>query len=493
MNFKEYIYANPGIQHNVKAVIRAKMLRTKGELNEKEKEELDKKIKANMDLIKQYVENSYDEIDFDLFEKNIDLFGENLSNNYDATKSFKDNYNNALKVFDESQKDINENEQDSDENVNENEQDGDEKDEDVNENEQDNENEENDNKRKVKYSIKSDTYEILDEAVITNLPVDFYKKSETEKKTIYGENYDFIFKDIDNKKIKYHDQRLLFFLYQKFGKETARKYLEELSKGNKACKEELPYEMIYDMKDIKKSNNLTKEQKQYLLKVAKNNKRVATIQYGKSKLVKRILAAGAAVLAAGGIVMGVFQKKEEQKLIKEQTPVSDGDLNDKSDDKNKGNEDATKFSDKYKVTEQQIEQNVDNMIKNTDKDKKQQAMKNLKLGDVIELGEGINYSEDSLGGGEKGETGVTPWRPAGNYEINGISIIDSKNQIVTYAIDKQGVNVQEYIKKNLPENGRVAFHLNYLKDGERKPTGWADGNEIYEFFNEQSIELENER
>lgn len=72
MNLSKYLLLNPGIQHNVKAIIRMKRLKAKieKEINnssaeyrlKKQIKFLDEKIKVNFDLIKKYTENSYSDV-----------------------------------------------------------------------------------------------------------------------------------------------------------------------------------------------------------------------------------------------------------------------------------------------------------------------------------------------------------------------------------------------------------------------------------------------
>lgn len=171
-------------------------------------------------------------------------------------------------------------------------------------------------------------------------------------------------------------------------------------------------------------------------------------------------------------------------------PNSNSEINNASDNKNK----ILNFTDRYKLTEEQKEQYTESKQESeTEKENLKEKIEQLKLGDVLSLKEGFNYAESSLGQGKKGKIGNIPWRPAGEYEINGVSIIDSNNKIVTYAFDKEGLNIKEYIENNLPENGKIAFHVNYLKDGKKKPTGWIVGDEIYEALKEQNAEIVNER
>lgn len=498
MNPSKYLLLNPGIQHNVKAIIRMKMLKAKieKEINnssadyrlKKQIKFLDEKIKVNFDLIKKYTENSYSDVQFETMQEDIDELYECLEDKYDTNKSFKENYYKALEKIEESE--LEQNKKDN-ENINEtidksnvntikN----------TNGNNMDEEYIYEEDKNSIKYSIKNNTYEIIDEAVISSLPMNLYYMNEEEKKALYGEDYEDIFKDIDEEKIKYQDSRLLFFLWQKMGKNVAREYLEEFSKGKKANKNNMSYNMLYDMKKIKEDTTLSKDEKKYLMKMVKENKRVATIKYDRNRIWKRVIAAGTAIVLAMGATAKLVSREKIGQLDKGTNSNSNNEINNASDNKNK----ILNFTDRYKLTEEQKEQYTESKQESeTEKENLKEKIEQLKLGDVLSLKEGFNYAENSLGQGQKGEIGNIPWRPAGEYEINGVSIIDSNNKIVTYAFDKEGLNIKEYIENNLPENGKIAFHVNYLKDEKKNPTGWIVGDEIYEALREQNAEIVNER
>lgn len=213
MNLSKYLLLNPGIQHNVKAIIRMKMLKAKieKEINnssaeyclKKQIKFLDEKIKVNFDLIKKYTENSYSDVRQETIQEDIDELHECLEDNYDTNKSFKENYYKALEKIEESE--LEQNKKDN-ENINEtidksnvntikN----------TNGNNMDEEYIYEEDKNSIKYSIKNNTYEIIDEAVISLLPMNLYYMNEEEKKALYGEDYEDIFKDIDEEKIKYQD------------------------------------------------------------------------------------------------------------------------------------------------------------------------------------------------------------------------------------------------------------------------------------------------
>ncbi len=115
--------------------------------------------------------------------------------------------------------------------------------------------------------------------------------------------------------------------------------------------------------------------------------------------------------------------------------------------------------------------------------KLENSIYNFKLGDTVELGEGIKYSESSDGKGRQGEIGSIPWRPVGEYIIDGIAVLNDKNEIINYVYNEPGVSVKDFLEENSSINTHNAYHISTIpKKGEKKgaQTGWAQENEIRE-------------
>ena len=500
MNIKEYVLRNPAIEHYIRAIVRLNMLKKRIENgtyklrsldSKKEIEGIDEKINANLELLKKYVANSYENVEYNELLEGINKLGNSISEKYDGTKSFKENFYNQLENMENDiETDIDKESKDSllTDDKDDKEKDDSEKDDE----EKDDEGMEIDetintvDKLTINYSLKDDAFtcDAPDcETEIKKVPFKLYENNVEDQKRIYGDDYNFIFGEFDEKQLKYMDSRLVFLLWQKMGKEEAKNYLSEFVKGKDADKSKLNYEMVYDVNDIKNETELSKEEKKHLLKVIKHNQYVSenykNKERNKLRIFSRIGAGFLALLAGIGIGAGIRNLKQETLKSGNERRISSSDLGDNENPENPDNPDKDDFSNRYKVDNQDLEIITDGG-NGTKEDKiYEEAMKQFKIGNSLELGEGINYSEDSMGRGAKGETGVTPWRPAGTYEVNGISILNSNNEIVTYAIDKTGLSVQDYIKANMPEGGRVAFHIMQLKDGQKRATGWVESEAIY--------------
>ena len=293
MNLKDFLFFNSEIEHNVRAIVRLQMIKEKmgKQLNKSDSilvENIDKKLKINRDLIQQYLNRSYITVDYEDIESYILKIVQKLLDEYDATKSYKENYSKVLlelenvSLKDENMvdKEIEDNEIKNDE-------------EDI---EDDFDNKKND-KTKIEYTVENDKYNIEEDGIFTGIPIKIYGYDSNKLKQIYCDDYDDIFKEVDKEKIKNHDPRLLFFLWQKIGKKASNEYLKEFSKGKDADKSKLSYEMIYNMKKIKNNKVLSKKEKKMLLKIARKNKNVAIVEQDKKKNFKRLLA---------GVVSGLF-------------------------------------------------------------------------------------------------------------------------------------------------------------------------------------------
>lgn len=508
MNLNEYLNSNPEIQHNVKAIIRLQLQKDKINQNtnyngkEQEIKKIDDKIKINMDLLKQFVKTSYEEVSVDEIQTEMIKLKDKSGNDYDKTQSYKYNYNKALNELEFNMEDKkielddeiynDDNTQDLDDTSDEIE--------DIEDFEIDNEeNEEvNPDITNIKYDSKSDMYFIDTpdgNSEVKNISMNLYEMKESRLRKLYGEDYDDIFNKISENNIKKYDARLLFLLWEKMGKEEAINYLDEFSKGKNADKSKLNYTMKYDIGNVKKNKDLSKKEKKQLLKITKRNKYVAKTGKVKEKKSKKILArAGLVALGLTSLIGATASIREDTKkeaLINKNISNTIEPKTDNNNNKFVENKDnvttSTNFKDKYKVPSTNIEKtdNAINNYVNTKNKEHDEAMKQFKLGSILELGEGINYTEDSMGCGEKGEIGVTPWRPAGQYEVNGISILNEKNEIVTYEINKTDISVQDYIKSNMPKGGKVSFHIMQLKNGEKRPTGWVESEVIYKALDEK--------
>ena len=307
------------------------------------------------------------------------------------------------------------------------------------------------------------------------------KKSEIEK-YFYDRDYKEIMERLDNKRVrKSYDPNLLKILYNNMGKDVAVKYLQELSKGRKANKENLPYDITYDIKSLKRNQSLkTKRQLRDMLKIVRRNKYVANIIDRDRKRLKYgivgLLAAGVGVISN---VQGITNSNgnNPQELLGTTKEYTDSITPEKNEEQIQ-DEEKTKFAESIKVDSADnidlAQKQIDDLLN---------KLEEFNLGNKVNLEEGVNYTEDSLGGGNSGTVGKIQWRPAGDYIVNGVSIINpSTNEIVTYSFgnDENGnkdpnFSLNKYLRENVKKGMEVKFHID--KDG-TKPTGWIDSSKI---------------
>lgn len=307
------------------------------------------------------------------------------------------------------------------------------------------------------------------------------KKSEIEK-YFYDRDYKEIMERLDNKRVrKSYDPNLLKILYNNMGKDVAVKYLQELSKGRKANKENLPYDITYDIKSLKRNQSLkTKRQLRDMLKIVRRNKYVANIIDRDRKRLKYgivgLLAAGVGVISN---VQGITNSNgnNPQELLGTTKEYTDSITPEKNEEQIQ-DEEKTKFAESIKVDSADnidlAQKQIDDLLN---------KLEEFNLGNKVNLEEGVNYTEDSLGGGNSGTVGKIQWRPAGDYIVNGVSIINpSTNEIVTYSFgnDENGnkdpnFSLNKYLRENVKKGMKVKFHID--KDG-TKPTGWIDSSKI---------------
>ena len=360
---------------------------------------------------------------------------------------------------------------------------------------------------KLRILVNDKGYCIQDAIEAKDINCNFFEKKKREKleKEFYGEDYQEIMNSLSNKKAKKsYDPNLLKILYNKLGKSAALKYLQELSKGKDADKDILPYEITYDIKSIKKNKLLnTRKKLKSMIKIARKNRYVANvIDINRKRALKSgitaLLAAGMATLTSGQAIINNTNDKTDNYKEPNNT-LSDSILTEENEtqtEKETQEESKKEFVDSIKIDKNN---NVDIAQKRIDETLNK--LKKFELGDKVNLEEGVNYTEDSLGGGNSGTTGKIQWRPAGDYVVNGVSIIDpSTNEIITYSFgnDQNGnkdsnFNLNEYLKENVKKGMEIKFHID--KDG-TKPTGWIDSSNIIKSLereenqNEQTVNLD---
>lgn len=319
------------------------------------------------------------------------------------------------------------------------------------------------------------------------------------------------------------DKNLVSFINEVFGKEKAREYVKQWERGLFASKNQLAYTINYDFSkvnnDIDEQKNIEESQKR-LHKVLKRSKKLISIRdfklnkfnklpkgtNGKKRFLKRTVSLFfAQLLGISGAAGLLNEGSEKNENINNRNFLISDNLEYNSEDNYKIKEDKIQFIEKntdnkkydlgvlekYKLSIEQIEKNVDkndSEVKENTINKKEVDDFDIKMGSVLKLENGIKYSADSRDIQRDYKIGSLEWRPSGNYEINGVSILNKDNQIVDFSIDDDELDIKDFIEKNLENGGRISYHINYIKDGEKHPTGWVDADEIYAMLERQRKE-----
>ena len=235
-----------------------------------------------------------------------------------------------------------------------------------------------------------------------------------------------------------------------------------------------------------------------MIKIARKNKHLAKVidRRGKAARIGAVALLASAVTGLASASITNRDSKESDKSINSQksytdtvapaTNTTDGKTTKTTakDQNNNGiqiNPNAQKEQNDSFQDSLKVETNTDLAQKKIDE--LLEKLEEFNLGDQVELDEGVNYTEDSLGRGNTGTVGKVQWRPSGNYIVNGISIVNPQtNEIVTYSFgnDENGnkdpeFNLNKYLEENVKKGMEVKFHID--KDG-TKPTGWIDSSNI---------------
>lgn len=287
------------------------------------------------------------------------------------------------------------------------------------------------------------------------------------------------------------DFKLLSVICNVLGENAAKRYINELEKGIFGNKRKLGYSVVYDFKvedntqfSDKRKNNLYNSLKKQLKKSKKLIK-IANLDKKNKNGLKRTIAGFSAgifgFLGTIGFVNATSKDNniEDLKLLNAALNYSD---NDKGISDNNNEMKKEVFLSSIVVNNYKESNKMDVNYIHEESDTKLQEY--LNLGQVIDVKSGLKYYENSRNIGNNGIVSETSYRKPGQYEVNGVSVLNEQNEIVDYIMmediedNEQKYDIQEFIESKLPKGGRVSYHLNYIDNNEKKPTGWVNAEEI---------------
>ena len=330
-----------------------------------------------------------------------------------------------------------------------------------------------------------------------------------------------VFEGFDRNKIKHYDAKLIAILFARFGKEdpakgieACRKYLTELEKGANADKTKLPYKMKYDVASIKETedangNKLNLFERLAFMRMARKNEHVAEVTPERKKINWKAIGAGLLAIGATALVaVGLSKGEEKEKLPPAREVIDMGDnettTTSAKTTATQARTTTTPTQTKTTTTTWKEQLQVQTTTTEPSKDKTTETeiadlIEDFKLGSVVELGDGVNYTENSLGSGDKGAIGDIQWRPAGKYMIDGVSFVkDGQIKDFKYDVDPD-FDLLSYIKDNTKNGEEVKFHINQGTDYTRdekgnyegsKKTGWIDSEVVLKHIKQKQQEKE---
>ncbi len=538
MNFKKFIKENPGFEQYIRGIIR-NTLELNNISNQSQKKEKEAKIDKNKKILIRSL--LLDEEEIKELNSEIERIVTELSENYDPTKSFKENYTktiNSDKKVEKTQdskdakqgnnpdenaekaedSDKTEQEKNPDKNEETTEQ-GSKKDEEEKttdetsgKTEQGSEKSNKDkNENNGKPTIR---YVAVNRCSVgyrtTNLPGQLYNPESLYKPQWYddyikgtysksrkgkeaflrrnlGENFKKVFNNEDKKLLKAIskcDLDLLSILVDS-DVEYAKDYITQLAAGRKGSPDKLPFSLEYDFSQAKKSSKEIKRME----KIAKKSKYIAKYTRRKPSIWRKILGfGGAAVLAmgAGGALVADRNSNDQQQKPQQIPEYTDTAVPGRASTTGK---ETTTTTPRDTTTSSGVVTTQDPVlpIKTGDStqyivfDGTQNSAKRLVLGSRVTMPAGVTYTEDSLENGQSGKIGELSFRPAGDYVLDRVALW--YNGELKANLGTEGTDINEAVEKLANELGVEPSEIiqkAHISLGENHvgPTGWIKADEF---------------
>lgn len=368
--------------------------------------------------------------------------------------------------------------------------------------------------KEIVYSAKDDEYivKVDGDVLVSKKREDINSLGRTLERDIFSKSLS-SYQDIDKK--------LVCFIYEVFGKKAVTKYIRQWEKGFWGDKKQLPFTIRYDFSilgsEMEKEKNVIMN-KNRLDKIIKRNKKLSVVdektaglngrnRKGSIKKKDNFFKRTVAVIKE---ILGINDNSREMlgngrrnnvKMISEKSNIYE--LNEfKRDEANSERAYVTKIETisrrsfnntgsrneinnelirtwLEKGREQRNQEIAATAIENVAEAQQKQG---LCIGNIIKINEPIAYSADSRDKEKNFRIGTFEWRPFGEYEINGVSVINKDNQIINYSMNNKELDVKEFVKSNMQDGGRVNYHISYVMGRDKQPTGWVADTDIYKLM-----------
>lgn len=532
MDIKIFIKKNPGFEQYIRGIIR-NTLELNNISNQSQKKEKEAKIDKNKKILIRSLLLNEEEIKE--LNSEIERIVTELSENYDPTKSFKENYTKTIN----SDKKVEKTQDSKDAKQGKNPDENAEKTEDSDKTEQEKNPDKNEGTTEQE-SKKDEEEKTTDETSgkteqgseksnkdkngnngkptiryvavngysvgyrTTNLPGQLYNpeslyrpqckgtysKSRKGKEAFLrrnlGENFKKVFNNEDKKLLKAIskcDLNLLSILVAS-DVEYAKDYITQLAAGRKGSPDKLPFSLEYDFSQAKKSSKEIKRME----KIAKKSKYIAKYTRRKPSIWRKILGfGGAAVLAmgAGGALVADRNSNDQQQKPQQipeytDTAVPGGASTTGKETTTTTPRDTTTSSGVVTTQDPVLPIKTGDSTQYIVFDEAQNSAKKLVLGSKVTMPDGLVYTEDSLENGDSGEIG-SPFRPAGDYVLDRVALW--YNGELKANLEIKGTDIDEAVEKLAEKLGvepSKIIQKAHISQGENHfgPTGWIKADEF---------------
>jgi len=305
------------------------------------------------------------------------------------------------------------------------------------------------------------------------------------------------------------DPNLVEIIYNEKGDKAVYTYIEQLNKGKKADKSLLPYNMRYNLTSVWKNKKLSFSQKVNIMRMVRKNKHIADVDF-KARVGKKLAAVFAAVglLFSAGPKLGIGNF-ENEKNDRDNSMVDVIEDTEKQDDINIDETTKTlESNDSYRLSKEEknkvlseTKKLIEKYNKHNEEKREQEKIKDLELGTLMGLPEGVQFME-GVSGGRIGTIGDEASPATGFYVIdyyaevseNGVSSIyglDGKidkttpdsTQYVHIAFVNGASSIEEAQK--IIQQEKENAKNNVVDTNRIQPRGWISKDTVQQLYNMQ--------
>lgn len=325
----------------------------------------------------------------------------------------------------------------------------------------------------------------------------------------------------DYSKMKNIDPNLVEILYNEKGDRAVYSYIEQLNKGKKGDKSLLPYSMRYNLTSVWRNKKLSFAQKLKIMRMARKNKHIADVDF-KARVGRKL----AAVFAAVGLLFSAGPKLgtgnfENEKNDRDNSMVDIIEDTEKQDDINiEETTKAPKSNDSYRLSKEEknkvlseTQKLIEKYNKHNEEKREQEKIneektKDLELGTLMRLPEGVQFME-GVSGGRVGTIGDEASPATGIYVIDHSAEVSENGVRSIYGLDGKidknvsdstqyvhiafvnGASSMEEAQKIIQQEKENAKN-NVVDTNRIQPRGWISKDTVQQLYNMQQKGKQNQ-